>query len=134
MLVTIVEGGRLSYTIARILILFNHSINIITQGNDEALSSMRALGVNIIPGAGLDVDIINRPCVAESDTFIALMDNDLDNLEFCLYIKNNFNNKKTITRVINPKYAGKFERVGIDIAFCSDCFLLNAIGMDKENI
>lgn len=134
MTVTIVEGGELSYTLARILMLFDHKVNIIKRKNEAGMENMKRIGVNTISGAGLDTDIIAQPCVAESDAFIALMDNDLDNLEFCLYVKNNYRNKKTITRVVNPRYAEKFERVGIDIAFSSEYISLNPIGADKEKI
>lgn len=119
MLVTIIEGGELSFTIARILILFNHRVNVIKQEREANMSRFKELGINTILGAGLDVDILAQPCVSESDVFIALMDDDLDNLETCLYIRNNFSNKRTITKVNNPKYARKFEQVGVDIAFCS---------------
>jgi Trk K+ transport system NAD-binding subunit len=60
------------------------------------------------------------------------MDNDLDNLESCLYIKYNFTNKKTITRVNNSKYAKKYEQVGIDIAFDSAFVSLNTTSLGKE--
>ena len=128
MVVTIIEGGELSITLARILLLFCHKVNIIRQESKADLNDLNKLGVNIISGAGLDADILSRPCVSESDVFIALMDSDLDNLEACLYIKNNFSNKKTITKVNNPKYAKKFEKIGIDIAFNSAFVVLNPSG------
>jgi len=125
MVVTIIEGGELSLTLARILLLFNNNVNIIRKESKADLSSFKELGVNIVLGAGLDTDVLSQPCVSESDVFIALMDSDLDNLEACLYIKNNFVNKKTITKVNNPKYTKKFEQVGIDVAFSSGLIALN---------
>lgn len=132
MVVTIIEGDELGFTLARILLLFNHRVNIIRQESEAAMYKLNELGVNTISGAGLDVDVLSQPCVSESDVFIALMDNDLDNLEACLYIKNNFSNKRTITKVNNPKYAKKFEQVGIDIAFNSAFAALNLINLDRE--
>jgi len=125
MVVTIIEGRELSFTLARILLLFNNKVNIIKKESKADLDKFKEIGINIIPGSGLDTDVLSQPCVSESDVFIALMDSDLDNLEACLYIKNNFNNKKTITKVNNPKYAKKFEQVGIDIAFSSGFVDLN---------
>lgn len=132
MVVTIIEGGELSLTLARISLLFNNKVNIIQQKSKANLGDFEELGVNIISGAGLDVDILSQPCVSESDLFVALMDSDLDNLEVCLYIKNNFIDKKTITKVNNPKYAKKFEQLGIDIALSSAFIALNPISSDKE--
>ena len=127
MVVTIIEGGELSFTLARILMLFNHRVNIIRQENDANMHNLNELGVHTILGAGLDTDVLSRPCVSESDVFIILMDSDLDNLEVCLYIKNKFSNKKTITKVNNLKYAEKFEQIGIDIAFSGAFIALNTI-------
>jgi Trk K+ transport system NAD-binding subunit len=132
MLVTIIEGDELGFTLARILLLLNHRVNIIRLESEANMNNLNELGVKTISGAGLDVDVLSQPCVSESDVFIALMDNDLDNLEACLYIKNNFSNKKTITKVNNPKYAKRFEQVGIDIAFNSALIALNPISLDKE--
>ena len=132
MVVTIIEGGELGFTIARILRLFNHRVNIIRQESETNMYNLNELGVNSISGTGLDVDVLSQPCVSESDVFISLMDSDLDNLESCLYIKNNFTNKKTITKVNNPKYTRKFEQVGIDIAFDSAVIALNLVDADRE--
>lgn len=132
MVVTIIEGGELSFTLARILILFNHKVNVIRQKNDVNMNNFNKLGVHIISGSGLDTDVLSQSCVSESEVFISLMDSDLDNLEACLYIKNNFSNKKTITKVNNPRYAEKFEQIGIDIAFSSASIALNTISLDKE--
>lgn len=133
MVVTIIEGGELSYTLARILLLFNHRVNIIRQERDAIIYNLKELGVNIIYGMGSEVDVLSQRCVSESDVFIALMDNDLDNLASCLYIKNNFSNKKTITKVNNPKYAKRFEQVGIDIAFNSAFMALNSISEIRKS-
>lgn len=127
MIVTIIEGGELSYTLARIFLLFNHRVNIIRQESEANMSVFNELEVNNIAGVALDVDVLSQPCVEESDVFIVLMDTDLDNLEVCLFIKNNFNNKKVITRVNNSKYAGKFEQIGIDIAIDGAFIALNTI-------
>ena len=132
MVVTIIEGGELGYTLARILLLFNHRVNIIRQESEVDIYHLNELEVNTISGSGLDVDVLSQPCVSESDVFIALMDNDLENLEACLYIKNNFSNKRTITKTNNPNYARKFEQVGIDIAFNSAVAALDIIDLDRE--
>ncbi len=132
MVVTIIEGGELSFTLARILLLFNNSVNIIRQESEAYLNNLVQSGVNVISGAGIDADILSQPCISESDVFITLMDSDLDNLEACLYIKNNFSRKITITKVNNPKYVKKFERIGIDIAFDSSFVAPNPTRPEKE--
>jgi Trk K+ transport system NAD-binding subunit len=132
MIITIIEGGELCYTLARILRLFDHKVNVIRQESGVIMNNLNALGVNTISGAGVDAELLSQPEVSKSDVFIVLMDNDLDNLESCLYIKYNFTNKKTITRVNNPKYAKKYEQVGIDIAFDSAFVSLNTTSLDKE--
>lgn len=132
MVVTIIEGGELSFTLARILLLFNHRVNIIKQRSEAGMSKLNELRVNTVSGSGLDAAVLSQPCISESDLFIALMDGDLDNLEICLYIKNNFGNKKTITKVNNPKYAAKFEQIGIDIAFSSGILAFNPTDLEKE--
>jgi Trk K+ transport system NAD-binding subunit len=122
-----------SYTLARILLLFNHRVNIIRQESDANICKLNELGVNIIYGIGSEINVLSRHCVSESDVFIVLMDNDMDNLVSCLYIKNNFSNKKTITKVSNPKYVKCFEQVGIDIAINSALMALNSISEIRKS-
>jgi trk system potassium uptake protein TrkA len=117
MMVTIIEGGELGITLARILRLLNHRVNIVRQEKNVYSEQLKTIGVNTIFGAGVDADILSGPIVSESDLFISLMESDLDNLEACLFIKNNLGNKRTVTKVNNPKYEKKFEQIGIDIAF-----------------
>lgn len=132
MVVTIIEGGELSFLLARIFLLFNNKVNIIRQEGEASLNNSVQSGVNIIRGEGLDTDVLSKPCVSESDVIISLMESDLENLEACLYFKNNFSNKRTITKVNNPDYAGKFERIGIDIAFSSSLAGTNFNIPEKE--
>jgi Trk K+ transport system NAD-binding subunit len=132
MLVTIIEGGELSYTLTRILRLFNHSINIVKQESEVNIDKIVDQEIRVIYGTGIDVNILSKPCISESDVVISLMDNDADNLAACLYIKENYCNKKTITRVNNPKYMKRFEQLGIDIAFNSALIALNPMSLDKE--
>ncbi|HYE09328.1 MAG TPA: NAD(P)-binding protein [Patescibacteria group bacterium] len=132
MIVTIIEGGELSYTLTRILQLFNHSVNIIKQESEENINKFEDLGIPVIYGTGIDVNILSKPCISQSDVVISLMDNDADNLGACLYIKENYCNKKTITRVNNPKYIKRFEKLGIDIAFNSALIALNPMSLGKD--
>ncbi|MDF2892351.1 MAG: transport system, NAD-binding component [Clostridia bacterium] len=132
MLVTIIEGGELSYTLTRILRLFNHSINIVKQESEANIDKIVDQEIHVIYGTGIDVSILSKPCISQSDVVISLMDNDADNLAACLYIKENYCNKKTITRVNNPKYMKRFEQLGIDIAFSSALIALNPMSLDKE--
>lgn len=132
MVVTIIEGGELSYTLARILLLFNHNINIIRQESEAYLNKFNELGVNIVLGTGIDVDILSKPCISESDVIIALMDSDADNFAACLFVKENYSNNKTITKVNNPKYIKKFEQLGIDISFNSAFVDLSPINLNED--
>ncbi len=131
MVVTIIEGGELSFTLARILLLLNHRVNVIRQENKGYSNNLNELGVNVVSGTVIDLNVLSQSCIKESDVVISLMESDIENLESCVIIKNNFNNKKTISKVNNPNYVKKFEQVGIDIAFFSESFCSKPISLDR---
>lgn len=116
MVVTIIEGGELAWVLSKVLLLFNHTINIIIPLESADKYKMNEPSLNLIPGKGTDTDILGNPIVTKSDIVIALMDKGVDNLLSCLYIKERNRNVKTVMKADNVKFQTKYEELGIDIA------------------
>ena len=128
MVVTIIEGGELANILARILLMFNHKINMIRRAEEDDKYKLNEIGVNLIFGEGTDINILTQPCVLQSDVVITLMDRDADNLVSCLLIRKYCNSARTITRVNKPKYMARYEQLGINIAFDSASVLSSLTG------
>jgi len=63
----------------------------------------------------------------DADIFIALGDRDTDNYTACMLAKKEFNIKKCICTVSNPKNVDIFKKLGIDSVISSTYLLANSI-------
>ena len=65
--------------------------------------------------------------VDDADVFLALSTNDIDNYIACLIAKKQFNVKKCICTVINPKNVNIFKKLGVEIVISSTHLLAQSI-------
>ncbi|MFA5480858.1 MAG: NAD-binding protein [Bacilli bacterium] len=65
--------------------------------------------------------------VRDADIFIALDESDTDNYAACILAKKEFNVKKCICTVTNPKNVDVFRKLGIDSVISSTYLLANSI-------
>jgi len=133
MVITIIEGGELSKILARILLLFNHKINVMKYKVEADNYKFNEPGVNFILGDETNTDILTQTCVSQSDVVISLMDEDFDNLLLCLFIRKHYHSTKIITKVNNPKYDMNYKKLGIDIAFDSVSVLSDLLESARKN-
>jgi trk system potassium uptake protein TrkA len=115
MYVVINGGGKVGSFLALELSQKKHDIAVIEKRVDiiKMLADELPQNILLIQGDGCDPRSQEDAGVGHADVFAAVTRNDDDNLVSCQLAKVNFNVKKTVARVSNPKNEPVFNALGI---------------------
>ena len=130
MYIIIVGGGKVGYYLAKTLAQLKYKIAVLETNKDLCLNIVNAtsdLGVNVINGDGTNMNFLKDADIESADALIAVTGRDQDNLIVCQIAKKEFNTKKTIARVNNPKNIKIFEKLGVDSAVSSTATIVDII-------
>jgi trk system potassium uptake protein TrkA len=133
MYIIIVGGGKVGYYLAKTLAQLRYRITVLETNRDLCMNIVNAtsdLGVSVINGDGTNVNFLKDADIESADVLIAVTGRDQDNLIVCQIAKKEFNTKKTIARVNNPKNIKIFEKLGVDFAISSTATIVDII--EKE--
>lgn len=133
MYIIIVGGGKVGYYLAKTLAQLKYKITVLETNRDLCMNIVNAtsdLGVNVINGDGTNVNFLKDADIESADALIAVTGRDQDNLIVCQIAKKEFNTKKTIARVNNPKNIKIFGKLGVDFAISSTATIVDII--EKE--
>ena len=75
--------------------------------------------ISVFNGKSTKESDLNDAGIINADLFIALSENDVNNYIACKIAKKQFNVKKCIATVINPKNVSLFQQLGLDSVICS---------------
>lgn len=130
MYIIIVGGGKVGYYLAKTLAQLKYKITVLETNRDLCMNIVNAtsdLGVNVINGDGTNMNFLKDADIESADVLIAVTGRDQDNLIVCQIAKKEFNTKKTIARVNNPKNIKIFEKLGVDFAISSTATIVDII-------
>jgi len=130
MYIIIVGGGKVGYYLAKTLAQLKYKITVLETNRDHCMNIVNAtsdLGVNVINGDGTNMNFLKDADIESADALIAVTGRDQDNLIVCQIAKKEFNTKKTIARVNNPKNIKIFEKLGVDSAVSSTATIVDII-------
>jgi trk system potassium uptake protein TrkA len=130
MYIIIVGGGKVGYYLAKMLAQLKYKITVLETNRDLCMNIVNAtsdLGVNVINGDGTNMNFLKDADIESADALIAVTGRDQDNLIVCQIAKKEFNIKKTIARVNNPKNIKIFEKLGVDSAVSSTATIVDII-------
>lgn len=133
MYIIIVGGGKVGYYLAKTLAQLRYRITVLETNRDLCMNIVNAtsdLGVSVINGDGTNMNFLKDADIESADVLIAVTGRDQDNLIVCQIAKKEFNTKKTIARVNNPKNIKIFEKLGVDFAISSTATIVDII--EKE--
>ena len=86
----IVGGGKVGFYLAKVLLEQGYTITIIEQDKEQCRFCANSLDAEIICGDGTDDDILKLCDINNTDTIIAVMGQDENNLVCCQIAKNIF--------------------------------------------
>ena len=112
--VLLIGGGKISYYLARQLSDMGMRVRIIERNAQRCIELDEKLPkVEIIHGDGTDQELLQEEGVAETGAFVALTDNDEENIILSMYA-NSLGVKKTVTKVNRLSMPGILSTVGLE--------------------
>lgn len=118
MYVVIAGGGRTGTQLARILLNQNHEVHVIEDRKDVLARLHRDVPTEMIhEGNIIDVNVLEQAGALGADVLAAVSTNDELNLIACYLARKNFQVRRTIGRVNNPRNAWLFSKLfEVDVA------------------
>ncbi len=115
MYIIIVGCGRVGSELAKLLSSEGHNVVII----DKNASSLDRLGNTFnglsLVGNGFSVDLLKQAGIEKADAFCSVTNGDNTNLIAAQVARKIFNVPKVITRIYDPRRAGIYTALGLDI-------------------
>ena len=115
MYIIILGCGRVGSELAQILSREGHNVVII----DKSAASFRRLGGAFngitLQGNGFDPGLLVEAGIKKADVFCAVTNGDNTNIMAAQVAKKMFNVPKVITRIYDPKRAGIYKALGLDV-------------------
>lgn len=117
MYVIIIGGGRTGSHLARLLVDQGHEVRLLEQRPDTIASLHRELPTEIIfEGDITDPQMLELAGISKADVVAAVTSSDADNLVAMALAKTQYNVRRTIGRVNNPRNAWLFTPdFGVDV-------------------
>ncbi|MDD4154501.1 MAG: TrkA family potassium uptake protein [Bacilli bacterium] len=105
----------------------NKDLVVINSDKNFADYIVRSSKVPVFVGEPYKRFVLEDSGTRDADIFIALGEKDTDNYAACMLAKKEFNVKKCICTVTNPKNVDTFRKLGIDSIISSTYLLANSI-------
>jgi trk system potassium uptake protein TrkA len=127
MYIVVVGGGRVGYHLTKALLEEKHEVALVEKNAAICDAINEELGSVCIRGDGSEVAVLADIGTSRADMLIAVTGDDEDNLVACQLAKHRFKVPRTVARVVNPKNAALFKKLGIDIPVVSTNVILENI-------
>ena len=127
MYIIVIGGGTVGYYLSRALLTEGHEVLIIEKDAAKVRRIEDELGSICIHGDGCEAATLEEAGTRRANLFVAVTDEDEDNLVACQVAKHRFNVPRTIARIGNPKNEALFKRLGIDVTVSTTNLILEQI-------
>jgi trk system potassium uptake protein TrkA len=130
MYIIVVGGGRVGYYLSKALLSQGHEVLVIEKDHVKAERIEEELGSICMQGDGCEAAVMEEAGTERARLFVAVTDEDEDNLVACQVAKHKFNVPRIIARISNPKNEALFKKLGIDLTISSTNLILEYIGQE----
>ncbi|GAF70061.1 unnamed protein product [marine sediment metagenome] len=127
MYIIVVGGGKVGYYLTQALLSEGHEVLILEKDAARCGAICEQLGSVVVRGDGCEARTLAEAGTERADMFIAVTDEDEDNLVACQVAKQKFKVPRTIARINNPKNEELFKKLGIDVTVSSTNLILEHI-------
>jgi trk system potassium uptake protein TrkA len=127
MYIIVVGGGKVGFYLTSALLSEGHEVLILEKDPARCGAICEELGSVAVRGDGCEARTLEEVGTERADMFIAVTDEDEDNLVACQVAKHKFKVPRTIARINNPKNEALFKKLGIDVWVSSTNLILEHI-------
>lgn len=130
----VVAGGRHEADfIVKMFKEDHHELIVINQDRAFAEYISSSNNVPVFPGDPTKAYVMGDASINGADVLIALSESDTDNYVICVTAKKQFQVKKTVSIVRNPKNVELFKRLGVD-SVISSTYMLGQVIKNESSI
>ena len=127
MYIIVIGGGKVGYYLSKALLGEGHEVLIIEKDATRVERIEEELGSICMQGDGCEAATLEEAGAERANLFVAVTDEDEDNLVACQVAKHKFNVPRIIARIGNPKNEALFKKLGIDVTISSTNLILEYI-------
>lgn len=127
MYIIVVGGGTVGYYLSKALLSEGHEVLVIEKNATKVQRIEDELGSMCIQGDGCEAATLEEAGTGRANLFVAVTDEDEDNLVASQIAKHKFNVPRTIARIGNPKNEALFKKLGIDVTVSTTNLILEQI-------
>jgi trk system potassium uptake protein TrkA len=127
MYIIVVGGGKIGFYLATALLSEGHEVLILEKDSQRCGFICEQLGSVVTRGDGCEARTLDDVGTERADLFVAVTDEDEDNLVACQVAKHLFKVPRTIARINNPNNRRLFKELGIDVTVSSTDIILEHI-------
>ncbi len=127
MYIIVIGGGKVGYYLSKALLAEGHEVLIIEKDATRVERIEEELGSICMQGDGCEAATLEEAGTERANLFVAVTDEDEDNLVACQVAKHKFNVPRIIARIGNPKNEALFKKLGIDVTVSSTNLILEYI-------
>ncbi|MGL5206171.1 MAG: potassium channel family protein, partial [Acidaminococcaceae bacterium] len=123
----IIGGGKIGSNLLKTLKERGYDVTLIEKDEETCRKIANDIDAEIICGDGTDLDVLHDAGINRADLLAAVTGKDEENLVICQIAKIEFQIKKSIARVNNPKNITMFKSLDVDQTVCSTEVIANLI-------
>ena len=127
MYIIIIGGGRVGFYLSKELLDEGHEVLVIERDALKVEHMEEELGSICMHGDGCEAATLDEAGTERADLFIAVTNEDEDNLVACQVAKHKFSVPRIIARISNPKNEILFKKLGIDVTISTTNLILEYI-------
>ena len=127
MKIVITGGKHEADFIIKMLKEEHHQLIVINQDIEFAEYISTNNDIAVFPGDPTKAYVLSDAEADNADVLLALSDSDTDNYITCITAKRQFNIKRTVSKVKNPKNVELFKKLGVDSVISSTYLLAQTI-------
>lgn len=127
MYIIVIGGGTVGYYLSKALLSEGHEVLVIEKNATKVQRIEDELGSMCIQGDGCEAATLEEAGTGRANLFVAVTDEDEDNLVASQIAKHKFNVPRTIARIGNPKNEALFKKLGIDVTVSTTNLILEQI-------
>ncbi len=127
MYIVIIGAGNVGYHLAKAVLSKGHEVLLIDKDAATLERIEDELGSIGLKGDGCEATTLDEAGTARADLFVAVTDQDADNLVACQVAKHRFNVSRTVARMSDVKNEPLFRKLGVDVTVSSTNLILQYI-------
>lgn len=113
--IVLVGSGKTGYHFIKSILAKNEKVIVIESDAKLCKKLADELNITVIHGDGTDIDILQNAGIQSAKAIVAITGKDEDNLVACQIARINFQVRRTIAKMNEPRNLEIYHKLGVDV-------------------